>query len=70
MDDMNDSDPIFLAYLKVLGLAVANFLVKISMHEALSNIFLTLSILYLLWRWWRDIKKTKQPNDSSEKETI
>jgi hypothetical protein len=54
-----DSDSIFMAYLKVFILAIANYLAKISLHEALSNIFLGLSILYLLWKWYRDFKKSK-----------
>lgn len=28
-------------------------------HEVAGNIFVTLSILYLIWRWWRDYKKER-----------
>jgi hypothetical protein len=28
-------------------------------HEAAGNLLVTLSLLYLLWKWWRDYKKSK-----------
>jgi hypothetical protein len=33
--------------------------ITLDYHEVAGNILVTLSILYLGWKWWRDYKKEK-----------
>jgi hypothetical protein len=53
-----DDDSDYLVVFKSLGLGLFSHFAK-NYHEYAGNLLVTMSILYLGWKWWRDYKKPK-----------
>jgi hypothetical protein len=53
-----DDDSDYLVVFKALGLWLLSHFAN-NYHEYAGNLLVTMSILYLGWKWWRDYKKPK-----------
>ncbi len=54
----DDSDSLVVVF-KALVIYVFSHFAK-NYHEYAGNLLVTLSILYLVWKWWRDFKNPKK----------
>jgi hypothetical protein len=53
---MEDHDGVKLELIKLVSMWIISHCIR-DFHETAANVFITLSILYLLWKWRRDYLK-------------
>jgi hypothetical protein len=58
MEAADDDSGSFLVVVKAMFLWLLSHVAN-NYHEMAGNLLVTLSIIYLLWKWWRDYKKSK-----------